>query len=226
LIGWFFGGFGIVGQPHIMTSFMAIDKPESLPRIRFYYYTWYLGFFALTIASGLAARLLIGLDGNFDAELALPTLSKMILPDIFIGLILAGLFSATMSTADSQILSCSAAITNDLFYNKKNSYFAAKLATILITIFATFIAIIDNQSVFALVMIAWLALACSFSPVIIVYACGGKISQKMTLIMMLTGFSVMMIWRFLGLGEAMYEAAPGIIAGILPYFLAKIWFRK
>jgi sodium/proline symporter len=221
LIGWFFGGFGIVGQVHVMTSFMAMSSPENIKKIRVYYYSWYFFFFALTIGTGLAARLLIPFDGIFDPELALPTLAKNILPELLIGLILAGLFSSTMSTADSQILSCSAAITNDLLHKKNNGYRTAKISTIFITIAATIVAVMDNQSVFSLVMIAWLALACSFSQVIIIYSLGGKMSQKLVLTMMLTGFVTMMIWRSLGLGNSVYEAAPGILAGLIPYFLAK-----
>lgn len=225
LVGWFFGGFGVIGQTHVMTGFMAMNKPESIGRVRLWYYSWYIGFFALTIATGLAARLLLPIDGAFDPELALPTLSQQILPDILIGLILAGLFSATMSTADSQILSCSAAITNDLLNKKHATYFAAKAATLIITIAAMLVAIFDSQSVFSLVMIAWLALACSFSPVVAIYALGGKMSQKLALTCMFVGFTTMMLWRHFGLGEAVYEAAPGIVAGVLPYLFVKIFRR-
>lgn len=222
LVGWFFGGFGIIGQPHVMTSFMALDKPESVKKIRIYYYSWYILFFALTIGSGLVARVLIPFDGVFDPELALPMLSKKLLPEFLIGFILAGLFSATLSTADSQILSSSAAITNDLLPKKRNGYLIAKTNTAIIAFFATSLAVFDNQSVFSLVMIAWLALACSFSPLIIVYAMGGKISQNMALIMAFCGFSSMMIWRHFNLGDAIYEAAPGIICGLLPYLIMKL----
>lgn len=225
LIGWFFGGFGIIGQPHIMTSFMALDKPESVKKIRIYYYSWYLFFFALTIGTGLVARILIPFDGIFDPELALPILAKKLLPEFLIGFILAGLFSATLSTADSQILSSSAAITNDLLPKRKNSYLIAKTNTAIIAFFATFLALFDNQSVFSLVMVAWLALACSFSPLIIVYAMNGKISEKMALSMMFCGFSSMMIWRHFNLGDAVYEAAPGIICGLLPYLITRL-FKK
>lgn len=221
IFGWFFGGFGIVGQPHIMTSFMAMQKPENIGRVRLYYYSWYVIFFAFTLATGLAARLLLPMHEGFDPELALPILSTQILPDILIGLILAGLFSATMSSADSQILSCSASITNDLFPKKRSSYFAAKLATLIVTLIALLVAIGNNQSVFALANIGWLALACSFSPVITLYALGKKMSQATALSCMLTGFVTMMLWQHFNLGPALYEAAPGILIGMLPYFVSK-----
>ena len=44
----------------------------------------------------------------------------MLLPEFYVGLVLAGLFAATMSTADSQILSCTAAITRDLVKKEKS----------------------------------------------------------------------------------------------------------
>ncbi len=221
IFGWFFGGFGIIGQPHIMTGFMAMESPQNITRIRFYYYSWYIGFYIVTIATGLASRLLIPMQEGFDSELALPILSQQVLPDILIGLVLAGLFSSTMSAADSQILSCSAAITNDLLPKKRNSYFMAKFATLLVTIFATAISTTENEGVFVLANIGWLAMACSFAPVITIYALGGKMSEKMALTTMLTGFAIMILWRYFGFGSAVYEAAPGIIGGMLPYLIFK-----
>ncbi len=221
IFGWFFGGFGIVGQPHIMTSFMAMNKPESIGRVRCYYYSWYLLFYIFTIGSGLAARLLIPMLEGFDPELAMPNLTQQIMPEILIGLVLAGLFSATMATADSQILGCSASIVNDLMPKKRNSYFAAKFSTFIITILAMLVSFTDNQSVFSLAMIAWLALACSFAPIITIYSLGGKMSQRLALITMFTGFITMLVWRYLGLGLGVYEAGPGIVAGALPYLINK-----
>lgn len=55
--GWFFGGFGIIGQPYVMTSFMATAKPKDIKEIRFYYYSWYVIFYFLIIATGIAARI-------------------------------------------------------------------------------------------------------------------------------------------------------------------------
>lgn len=34
VIGWLFAGFSVVGQPHIMIRFMAIDDPEHINRAR------------------------------------------------------------------------------------------------------------------------------------------------------------------------------------------------
>lgn len=221
IFGWFFGGFGIVGQPHIMTSFMAMNKPENIKRIRIYYYSWYVLFYLFTIGCGLAARLLIPYTAGFDAELAMPQLTQQIMPEILIGLVLAGLFSATMSTADSQILSCAGSITNDLMPKHRSNYLVAKIATLMVTIVAVIFSLTDNQSVFSLAMIAWLALACSFGGVITIYALGYKMSERLAIAVMLSGFFSMLIWRAFGLGSAFYEGGAGMMISFLVFLIAK-----
>ncbi|MDB2550672.1 sodium/proline symporter [Rickettsiales bacterium] len=213
--GWFFAGIGIVGQPHIMVRFMAMDNPDNMTKVRIYYYSFYVIFCILTVLVGISARLLLPDTANFDAELALPILAMDLLPEILVGLILAGLFAATMSTADSQILSCSAAITRD-FNDKGNiSYLITKLSTIFVTLTALLIAIYGSKSVFDLVIIAWSSLAASFAPLLIIYACGGKISERIAIIIAILGMVTIIIWRVLGLDKYIYEVAPGILLPIL-----------
>lgn len=223
---WIFAGIGVVGQPHIMVRFMAMDDPNNMNKVRFYYYSWYVVFSVLTVCTGLAARLLLPEVESFDAELALPTLAQQLLPEILVGLILAGLFAATMSTADSQILSCSAAMTRDFTGGKTVSYLMTKLATVFVVAVALGIALFGNESVFSLVIIAWSALASAFAPLLIVYALGGKPSQPLALGMMASGLITMFIWRQLGYGGMIYEVAPGMIAGILPCVVAKLAKRN
>ncbi len=219
ILGWVFAGIGVIGQPHIMVRFMAMNQPSDIKRVRIYYYSWYSLFYLLTIGTGFAARLLLPDINNFDAELALPTLAQNLLPEILVGLVLAGLFAATMSTADSQILSCSAAITHDLTLGKKLPYFVAKITTILVTITALLIALFGSKSVFSLVLIAWSALASCFAPLLIIYAFGGKPSEKLALMMITTAISTMFIWRYFNLNNIMYEVAPAMIVGLLTYAL-------
>ena len=223
VLGWIFAGFGVVGQPHIMVRFMTMDAPENMNRVRVYYYGWYIAFYTLTVCAGLAARLLLPEVGNFDAELALPTLAQQLLPELLVGLILAGLFAATMSTADSQILSVTAAITHDFTNGKKISYVMTKLTTVLVVAVALGIALFGNESVFSLVIIAWSALGAAFAPLLAVYALGGKPSEKMALTMMCSGLGAMLLWRYFGLSDIVYEVAPGILVGLLPYVVLRIW---
>ncbi len=222
VLGWFFAGVGVIGQPHIMVRFMSMDNPAHMVRARAYYYGWYVLFYALTITVALAARLLIPETSAFDAELALPTLAGQLLPEVLVGLVLAGLFAATMSTADSQILSCTAAITRDITPNRFTSYLANKLTTVFVTAVALTIALSGNESVFSLVLIAWSALASAFAPLLIVLAFKQKVTEGLAIAMVLGGIGTMLAWRYFDLNDITYEIAPGILAGILIFGIGKV----
>ena len=221
VMGWMFAGVGVVGQPHVMVRFMAMEDPAHMTRIRWYYYSWYTIFAALCIGVGLATRLLLPLDTGFDTELALPTLAQNILPPVLVGLTLAGLFAATMSTADSQILSCTAAISQDFTHGRDIPYWATKLSTLAVTLLALTIALFGSNSVFALVLIAWSALSSIFAPLLIVYALGQKPNATLALTMMIAGLSTVLIWRHYGLSGDIYEVLPGILSGLIVFALGK-----
>ena len=222
IIGWFFSGVGVIGQPHVMVRFMTIDSTKNIPKTRIYYYTWYTLFYLFSILAAFVARLLIPETNNMDPELALPTLAQSLLPEFFVGVVLAGIFAATMSTADSQILACTASITNDLSLNKNNNYLINKLATLIITVLVVTIAINDNKNVFNLVLMSWSTLACCFSPLLIINSLKQKVSEISSLMMMIIPLITLIVWRHYELNTYIYEVAPGIMSGILTFFVFKL----
>lgn len=222
VLGWFFAGAAVIGQPHIMVRFMAMDDPKNMWHVRCYYYGWFIVFYAITICVGLTARLLLPETANFDAELALPILAGNLLPPVLTGLVLAGLFAATISTADSVILSCTAAVTRDFPFRRFDSYGATKLATLAVTALALVIALGRNESVFSLVLIAWSALASAFGPLLIVYSLDQKPTERLGIAMMLTGVSVVLLWRYFGWHQTVvYEVMPGMLSGLAAFAAGK-----
>lgn len=219
--GWFAAGFGVVGQPHIMIRFMTLDKPEKITAARTYYYIWYFLFYAAATGVGLLSRVLIPDSAAFDPELALPMLSLDLLPPYAVGLILAGLFAATMSTADSLILSCSASLTRDFTLNRTENYLVTKAGTVLITLAALGIALFGSKSVFELVVVAWAVLASAFAPLLMVYTLRQRPTEGLASAMVLSGTITVFIWRQLGWHEAVYEILPGMIAGFAVFLLGK-----
>jgi len=217
ILGWLFAGYAVSGQPHIMVRYMTMDSSKNMGRVRVYYYLWFMAFYALTVGVGMVARLLVTAQANFDAELALPTMAMMLLPAALVGLVLAGLFAATMSTADSQILSCTAAITRDLFPNKKFTLSSTKITTLLVAGIALCIALVAPQNVFQLVLIAWSGLGSAFSPLITVLSFRRPVADKTAIIMMVTGLVTVVLWRHFGLNAFIYEVFPGIVSGFIVY---------
>ena len=124
-----------------------------------------------------------------------------------------------MSTADSQILSCSAAFTKDLIPKWQNNLFVTKLTTGLVTVSALLIALFGSKNVFELVLLSWSILSVAFTPIITLYTFNKRVNEKTGIAMVLIAIAVSLIWKQAGLSGAVYEVAPGIIAGFIVYFL-------
>ena len=224
-VGWLVAGFGVVGQPHIMVRAMAIDSAEHIGFARNFKTSLGLINSISATGIGLAGRVIMpDLMTSGDPELTLPYLSLELLPVVLVGLILAGLFSATMSTADSQILSCSAALTQDLFPNLAKSYRWAKVGTLTVTAVVLAIALSGNNHVFALVTFSWSALASGLGPLLILRVWQRSVPLYTAIAMMLVGIATALIWNVgLDWSSAMYEVFPGMAAGITVYGISQFF---
>lgn len=215
VIGWMFAGFSVVGQPHVMVRFMALDDVKNLNRTRFWYYSYFISFYLLATGVGMLSRLYLPSLGDLDAELALPTMALELLPDFFVGMVLAGIFAATMSTADSLVLSCSAAVTHDLAPSRLEKSWQMKSVTAFVVALALGMAVSGSRSVFQLVIMSWSVLASAFAPLLTLYVLGRRISEAGAIVAMLAGVSTAIGWRLLGWHNMLYEGLPGILVGLL-----------
>ncbi|MBI1237791.1 MAG: sodium/proline symporter [Alphaproteobacteria bacterium] len=222
VVGWMFAGFSVVGQPHVMVRFMALDTPTHMTAARIWYYGYFTLFYALATGVGMLSRLYLPDLGALDPELALPTMARELLPPLLVGLILAGIFAATMSTADSLVLSCSAAITHDLTPERLERPVMLKAATAFVTILALVMALSGSQSVFSLVILAWSTLASAFAPLLTLYALDRRVTELWAIAMMALGVGTALFWREMGWHNAVYEGLPGIV---LPLILGALVSR-
>jgi sodium/proline symporter len=227
LLGFVGAGLGVIGQPHILSRTMALRSPAAIPRARRVYFLWYVPFSAAAVVVGLCARVLLPPAAIADPELALPLLSQQLLPEVAVGLLLAGLFSATMSTADSQILACSAALTQDLDPRLGRTRARVKAGTLALTVVAALLALWGPQSVFFLVLVAWTALAVTLGPVLVLRLARAPLSAPLAIVVMLTGFVAAAVWRFVcGLDGDVFELLPGLVAALLAYFGLRGWLSS
>jgi len=214
VVGWMFAGLSVIGQPHVMVRFMALDQPRHMNSARAWYYSFFTVFYGLATGVGMLSRLLLPDIAGLDPELALPTMAVEVLPPVLVGVILAGIFAATMSTADSLVLSCSAAITHDLPAKRIERPLLLKAATAAVTGLALVIALRADSSVFDLVILSWSTLAVAFGPLLVILAIGRRTGQTGAISMMAVGVTVALGWRWAGLQDALYEGLPGIMAGL------------
>lgn len=235
LLGFVAGGFGAIGQPHILVRSMAITSAADIPRARLWYYAWFVPFYAAAIAVGLYARVAVpellvppaGLTGaaaqaavTHATEGALPALAVAMLPPALVGVMLAGLFSATMSTADSQVLACSAAVTEDALEGRADRRLS-KLATLAVTALALALALGASEGVFALVLAAWSYLGASLGPVLLVRIARQPLGQRTALAMIGCGLATIQLWKAFGPSGAVFALLPGILVPLALYGLAR-----
>lgn len=225
-ISWFVAGVGVVGQPHIMIRAMSIDSVKHIGMARNIYAFCYVIFSVTAIGVGLTARVLLPSLLRNDPELALPQLAIELLPAVFVGIILAGVFAAVVSTADSQILSCSAALTQDLFPNMAHSYKLAKVGTLVVTAIILAIAL-SGGDVFSLSVLGWSVLAAGLGPLLVVRSWQLPVTVPVALAMMVAGISGTIVWRYgLQLSDAMSDVFPGMLVGTLVYLAAWRWMKE
>ena len=230
VLGCLMNGIGGIGQPHVIIRVMALDSVESIAKTRRIYVTWFTVFSILALLVGLYARVILpdlgaGLEGaalDSATEKALPALATHLLPEVLIGVILAGIFAATMSTADSQLLACSAALTQDLLPRYKDSYAASKVATLAVALMALVAAIFANSGVFSIVMFAWSGLASMIGPVLVVRLARLPLPDWLGVAMILTGLGSVVGWTFTPLDASIMKILPGMLAPALLYALVYV----
>jgi sodium/proline symporter len=224
LLGFVAGGLGVLGQPHVIVRTLAIRAGE-ITRARWVYFAWYLPFSAAAVLTGLCGRVVLpdltkGLAPEQAAEAAeklLPVLAQHTLPSVWLGILVAGVFAATMSTADSQFLACSAALTQDMMPRWRASYWASKGATLLVASLAITIALTAGGNVFGLVLGAWSALGATLGPLLIVRSLGLPLPPQRALAMMALGFLTQFFWVRGGLSDHVFELLPGMLAPLFLY---------
>ena len=221
IVGWLFAGLSVIGQPHVMIRFMALNDAELMIRARLWYYLWFTAFYLMATGVGMLSRIYFPDAGGFDAELALPLMAEELLPGPLAGLILAGIFAATMSTADSLLLGCSAAMTHDILPHRIEKTWMLRLFTVAITLIALAWALFNKQSVFSLVIMSWSGMGAAFGGVLLVLVAGGRPAQSTMIAMTVVGLGVAIAWRLAGLHTGIYEGFPGISASILLYLLVR-----
>ena len=211
-ISWLVAGIFVIGQPHIMVRFMALKDPELIERARYHYYFWYVIFYFLAFCVGMLSKIYLDNQNVFDPELALPLMALELLNPFMVGVIIAGIFAATMSTADSLIINCSGNISQDLFKSKNFSNNQIKLITFIVALISTAIALHNNNSVFLIVIYAWTLLGISFAPLIIILSMEETITVKTYLIGLIIGIVSFFVINFFGISKFIY-------AGFIPFSL-------
>jgi len=229
IAAFFLGGLGVAGQPQVVSRIMTLNSDEDRKQAMVWFFVWQTPFIVLMFLIGLACRAIFPEMLPADAETGLPRLAQSLNP-ILGGVILASIFAATMSTADSQVLACTAAITDDVKPEWNQDHGKTKKVTLAVAAFATSISLVGQQfpgfgdSVFALVVFAVYGLGGIFVPLVLIRMIGYEPDSKHTISMMIAALLGVLIWTVLGYGEYIFPSVPGMGAAFAVH-LGFCWKR-
>jgi sodium/proline symporter len=230
ILGWMALGFSFIGFPHVMVRFMTLEKPKDTKKAIMWYQFSYGAFYITAYIVALCTRILVPDIASFDTELALPELAQTMLPEVLVGVILAGIFAGTISTADSLVLSCTASLSRDIFPRYRESYRFLKFATVLMTGLALGIALYGSKSVFDLVLFAITIMGAGFAPLMIVRVMNWPVTPLLAFLMMVAGLACGIGWRLNGYHAHVYDALPGVVAALVVYatgyIISRVWQGK
>ena len=232
IAAFFFGGLGVAGQPQVVSRVMTLKDDSARKEAMIWFFVWQTPFIVLMFLIGLACRVLLPELGADGAQTGLPELAMNELSPFLGGVILASIFAATMSTADSQVLACTAAITDDVRPEWSQDHKTTKRVTLGVAIFATLISLVGQQfpgfgdSVFSLVVLAVYGLGGIFVPMILIRMMGYEPDTPHSIMMMIAAMLAVVVWTVLGYGDAegIFPSIPGVGAAFATHFLL-CWLR-
>ena len=225
-------GLGYFGMPHILVRFMAIRDENELKLSRRIASVWVVISMGVAICIGMIgygvskAGRIPTLEGSASETVIVKIADLLssygIIPAVIAGLILAGILAATMSTADSQLLSAASAFSENMLQDvfgvkmtAKQTMLVARLTVIVIAVIAAFLATDPNSSVFQIVSFAWAGFGATFGPAVL-FALFWKRSNRQGILAGLVAGGVMVfVWKFcvrpIGGVWNVYELLPAFI---------------
>ena len=232
-------GLGYFGMPHVLVRFMAIRKTSMIRPSMTIAVVWCLIAQATAVLIGIIGRSYLPglLTSAGDAENIFILLSTRFFPPILAGVVISGILAASMSTCDSQMLIVASSLANDLYKgvfkkdaSEKAVMWVARVGMLLVTLFAIFVAISGNQSIFRVVSYAWAGFGASFGPLVLFSLFWKRTSFPAAVAGMVSGGAMVIIWKNaiskLGGAFAVYELLPAFIISSLVIVIVSLLTEK
>jgi len=204
VVGGMSWGFGYLGQPHLLTRYMAIRRTRELRQGGLIAMGWTLLSYWGAPMIGIVGVAVLGPD-LADHEQVMPLLAKTLMPGWIAGLMIAGATAAMMSTADSQLLVATSALIQDVYVRllrprtpPERLVFLSRIATIAIAAVAfalAWMALRDDKMLYGTVAYAWTGLGASFGPPLLFALWWKRTTRRGVLAGMLSGMIAAVVWK-------------------------------
>lgn len=244
---------GYFGMPHIIIRFMGCRSNKEITTARRVGITWmlisYFGTFligTLGTAYLLNHGVLLGTDASqvslagvkvlgvgTEETVFSETMIRMF-PAFISGIFLCAIFAAAMSTADSQLLSASSAVGQDIFKGiiKKNAsdrqvLFVSRIAVFAIAIIGLLLALNPESSIFGLVSYAWAGFGGTFGPLVLLALYWKGATAAGAISGLISGGITVVVWHNLHGGIFdVYEILPTFIVCLVVTVVVSLFTKK
>ena len=237
VLGGLSWGLGYLGQPHLVIRYMAIRNPAEIKLARKIAIAWAIPGVIGAFFVGIVALMYFG-PAYFqivDPEQAMPILASELLHPIIAGLFISGAVAAMMSTADSQLLVSTSAVTEDFYHqflkkdlSDKNQVRLSRFMIIFLGFIAYGIALysqVKGRNIFGIVSYAWSGLGSAFGPVLVMTLWWDKTSRKGVISGLVTGFLTTVIWANISIFRAiMTERLSSFIFAFIAVYIFSIYY--
>ena len=218
-------GLGYFGMPHIIIRFMSVRSQHELKKSAKIGITWTVLILVFATLVGILGRMMLGFDQKiYDDSLVFITMVRRIFPSVISGILLSAILAASMSTADSQLLSAASAFSSDVYKplirknqaTDKEMLWTGRYVVLAISIIALIIASNPNAgSIMALVSNAWGVFGAAFGPAIMLSLFWKRFNFAGAAAGIVVGAVVDIAWLNWLSGTGLYELLPGFLAGLL-----------
>ena len=220
-LGW---GLGYFGMPHIIIRFMSVESQKSLKRSAKIGITWTTLILIFAVLVGVIGRMYLGFDENVsNNSLVFISMVRQLFPSVISGVLLSAILAASMSTADSQLLSAASSFSSDVYKplirkNKASNeemIWNSRLVVLIVALLALVLAIDPGAgSIMGLVSNAWGVFGAAFGPVIMLSLFWKRLNFIGALCGIIAGAAVDILWLIFLAGTGVYEIVPGFICGL------------
>ena len=231
-------GIGFMGSPQVYVRFIAIKNEAEIEKGK-----WVALFYTLltdtsAVAIGILGRYMLTEAGENPemilgnaAEDVLALVLGQVMPTLIIGIYIAAVLSAVMSTVDSLLVVASSAVTRDFYQqilhpdvDEKKLMGLSKKVTLTLAILALGVALAvsvlsPTRTVFWFVIFGWSGIAATFCPVIILSIFWNDYTEKGAIATMVTGFLCIPFFKFVVPNISTLEAYINKLDVMLPSVL-------
>ena len=245
-------GLGFLGSPQVFVRFMAIRDESEIRAGRWVAIAFTVLTDGCAVLSGMLGHaLLVGAGGDFtavlgsDGERVLPELVSHLFPAAIVGIYIAAVLAAIMSTIDSLLLVASSAITRDVYQQTWHPELTtdqltgmSRRVTFALAVVALALALAvsittPDRTVFWYAIFGWSGIAATFCPVIVLALCWPRYNVWGALTSMVVGALSVPLFKFAiplipGWGATISQAeelAPSFILALIAGALATLFTR-